>query len=169
MQLRETVDVAFHSIRANWLRASLTMLGIVIGVAAVITMLALGTGARRAIEEKIAALGAQLLTIYPGQTHAHGVASAERVSLTVDEGPHRDRFTVNLVPHTLQWTTFDALRPGRLVNLEMDVLVKAARTGRGFPALDAPAAPESAAPERPLTLSRLRAAGFGRRAPKGRT
>ena len=85
MPLRETIGVAFQSMRANWLRASLTMLGIIIGVAAVIAMLALGTGARRAIEEKIDALGAQLLTIYPGQTHSHGVASAERVSLTIDD------------------------------------------------------------------------------------
>jgi riboflavin synthase alpha subunit len=46
----------------------------------------------------------------------------------VDEGPHDDCFVVNLVPHTLRQTTFAAARAGRRVNLEMDMLVKAART-----------------------------------------
>jgi putative ABC transport system permease protein len=70
MMLGETVAVAFQSIRANKLRSALTMLGIVIGVAAVIAMVALGTGAQRAIEERIAALGANLLTVFPGQSCA---------------------------------------------------------------------------------------------------
>ncbi len=90
-----------------------------------------------------------------------GSVAVDGVSLTVDEGPHRDRFTVNLIPHTLQWTTFAELRPGRVVNLEMDVLVKAARAGApvGLPSLAAPAPA--------VTMDRLRAAGFGRRRPKG--
>jgi len=56
-----------------------------------------------------------------------GSVAVDGVSLTVDEGPHRDAFTVNLVPHTLQQTTFAGARAGRKVNLEMDMLVKAAR------------------------------------------
>jgi len=59
-----------------------------------------------------------------------GSVAVDGVSLTVDAGPHRDRFTVNIIPHTLQWTCFDRLRQGQVVNLEMDVLVKAARTGQ---------------------------------------
>jgi putative ABC transport system permease protein len=85
MMLGETVAVAFQSIRANKLRSALTMLGIVIGVAAVIAMVALGTGAQRAIEERIAALGANLLTVFPGQSFMRGVASNVRVSLTTDD------------------------------------------------------------------------------------
>jgi putative ABC transport system permease protein len=85
MLVRETVEVAFQSIYANPLRATLTMLGIIIGVAAVITMLALGTGAQRAIDERISALGTQLLTVYPGQSYRHGIASDLRVSLTTDD------------------------------------------------------------------------------------
>lgn len=97
-----------------------------------------------------------------------GSVAVDGVSLTVDEGPHADRFTVNLIPHTLAWTTFADLKPGRPVNLEMDLLVKAARAGglAGLPALRTGAA-GAAAP--PLTMDRLRAAGFGRRrAAKGR-
>ncbi|HJR35429.1 MAG TPA: ABC transporter permease, partial [Gemmatimonadales bacterium] len=66
MMIGETIRVAFASIRANKLRAGLTMLGIIIGVGAVIAVVALGTGAQRAIEERIKAMGANLLTVYPG-------------------------------------------------------------------------------------------------------
>jgi putative ABC transport system permease protein len=85
MMLHETTGVAFQSIRANKLRALLTMLGIVIGVAAVVTMVALGTGAQRAIDKRISALGARLFTIYPGQTFRHGIASDSRQSLTTED------------------------------------------------------------------------------------
>jgi putative ABC transport system permease protein len=61
------------------------MLGIIIGVAAVITMVALGTGAQRAVEEQISSLGANLLQVYAGQSMHRGVASANRVSLTTDD------------------------------------------------------------------------------------
>ena len=85
MMLGETVAVAFQSIRANKMRSLLTMLGIVIGVGAVITMVALGSGAQRAVEERINALGANLLNVYPGQMAVRGVASDQRISLTVDD------------------------------------------------------------------------------------
>ena len=81
----ETVLVAFGAIRAHALRSVLTMLGIVIGVAAVITMVALGTGAQAAVEEQIQALGTDLLSVYAGQSMRHGVASDNRVSLTTDD------------------------------------------------------------------------------------
>ena len=91
-----------------------------------------------------------------------GSVAVDGVSLTVDEGPHRDRFTVNLIPHTLQWTTFAGLLPGRRANLEMDVLVKAARAGAQV------GLPTTATPPPAVTMERLQAAGFGRRRPKGR-
>ena len=53
MLFSETLRVAIQSIRANLFRAILTMLGIVIGVAAVITMTAAGSGAQKAVEEQI--------------------------------------------------------------------------------------------------------------------
>jgi len=64
-----------------------------------------------------------------------GSVAVDGVSLTVDAGPHTDRFTCNLIPHTLQWTRFARVRTGQPVNLEMDVLVKAARSGRSAAAL----------------------------------
>ncbi len=59
--------LALRSVRRNVLRSFLTILGIVIGVSAVITMVTLGNGATRAIEEKITSLGTNLLMVSPGQ------------------------------------------------------------------------------------------------------
>ena len=61
------IRVAGDSIRKNKMRTLLTMLGIVIGVAAVIAMIALGNGAQRSIQDRIASLGTTLLTVQPGQ------------------------------------------------------------------------------------------------------
>ncbi len=85
MSILETFRVALESIISNLLRSTLTMLGIIIGVAAVITMVALGSGAQRAIDEQIDALGSRLLSVMPGQSFFRGVASSDRVSLTVDD------------------------------------------------------------------------------------
>ncbi len=95
----ETIRVAFGSIKANLLRSFLTMLGMVIGVGAVITMVALGTGAQAAVEEQIQALGTDLLAIYPGQSWMHGVARGDRVSVTIDdaEALARDGYAIKAV------------------------------------------------------------------------
>jgi putative ABC transport system permease protein len=85
MPLSEIIAVALQSVRANKLRSLLTMLGIVIGVAAVITMVALGSGAQKAVEDRINALGANLLSVFPGQMFSGGRASDQRVSVTVDD------------------------------------------------------------------------------------
>ncbi len=85
MIIGEIIKVAFASIQANKLRAILTMLGVIIGVGAVITVVALGTGAQQAVEERIDALGANLLSVFPGQSFFGGRASADRVSLTTDD------------------------------------------------------------------------------------
>jgi putative ABC transport system permease protein len=101
MLFGEIFMVALGAIRANKLRSALTMLGIVIGVAAVITMVALGSGAQKAVQEQIARLGTDLLSIYPGQQFMHGVAAEQRVSLTIDDVNALDstkRVITNVVP-----------------------------------------------------------------------
>lgn len=65
---------AFGSILANKVRSGLSMLGILIGVTAVIAMLALGTGARQSIATQLASLGSNLLIVRPGAARLHGVA-----------------------------------------------------------------------------------------------
>ena len=67
MLFGETIVVALGALRANTLRSLLTMLGIVIGVAAVIAVVALGRGAQKAVNDRISALGTTLLTVSPGQ------------------------------------------------------------------------------------------------------
>ena len=62
-----TLLLALREIRRNLLRSFLTMLGIVIGVSAVITMVTLGNGATQAVQNQIASLGSNLLQVRPGQ------------------------------------------------------------------------------------------------------
>lgn len=80
----EVLRVALDSIRSNKLRSLLTMLGIVIGIAAVITMVALGEGAQRAVQEQISSLGTDVLTVRPGSGWFSRGRSRE-ARLTVDD------------------------------------------------------------------------------------
>ncbi|EJL40298.1 MULTISPECIES: ABC transporter permease [Brevibacillus] len=75
MSLIECVRISFRSIRANGLRSVLTMLGIIIGVAAVIAMVAIGEGTSSSVASQINGLGSNLLIVSPGQ------ATQGRVSL----------------------------------------------------------------------------------------
>ena len=86
MLFGEILAVALGALRANKLRSLLTMLGIVIGVAAVIAMVALGTGAQTAVKDRIAALGTTLLTVNPGQQRGMGVViQDQQVRLTMKD------------------------------------------------------------------------------------
>lgn len=83
-QFGEAVRLAFRSLRANLFRTALTLLGIVIGVAAVVAMLAVGEGSQRDILESIEAMGSNLLFVRPGApgTRPRGEAIA---TLTVED------------------------------------------------------------------------------------
>jgi putative ABC transport system permease protein len=85
MLLGETFAVALSSIRSNALRSMLTMLGIIIGVGAVITMVALGSGAQKAVEERIAALGANVFTVFAGQGRSGAIMITDRTVLSTDD------------------------------------------------------------------------------------
>src|SRR5919107_5550416 len=86
MPFGEILRVALEALRVNKMRSVLTMLGIIIGVGAVIAMLALGNGAQAAVNERIQALGTTLVTIVPGQVFTGGIASqADRAQLKVDD------------------------------------------------------------------------------------
>jgi putative ABC transport system permease protein len=87
MNLGDQVRAALRALRANGLRAALTMLGVIIGVAAVISMVSIGTGAQAKINAQIDALGTNLLTVLPGRTRSGGIAGAagSAGSLTVDD------------------------------------------------------------------------------------
>ena len=84
MLLFEIILVAMAAVRANVLRSVLTTLGIVIGIAAVITMVALGEGAQQRVEEQINRMGTSILTVRPGQQMWGGVSRGD-AQLTVDD------------------------------------------------------------------------------------
>jgi putative ABC transport system permease protein len=68
-----TLRIAFRALKRNKLRTGLTMLGMIIGVSAVITMTALGTGAQAQIEERIRGAGTNMISIFPGSANVGGV------------------------------------------------------------------------------------------------
>ncbi len=72
MTLWTSVRLAVRALSGNPLRAALTALGVVIGVAAVVTTVSIGAGARRSVEDQLSALGTNLLTILPGRLEAPG-------------------------------------------------------------------------------------------------
>jgi putative ABC transport system permease protein len=73
INIPSTIKISFRALWVNKMRSSLTMLGIIIGVGAVIAMVAVGTGASRKISEQISSIGSNLLIILPGSTTAGGV------------------------------------------------------------------------------------------------
>jgi putative ABC transport system permease protein len=90
MLIGEIIRVALGALRANKLRSLLTMLGIVIGVAAVIAVVALGTGAQTAVKDRISSLGTTLLTVIPGQQRGMGVTFDQTMKLTMDDAKALD-------------------------------------------------------------------------------
>jgi putative ABC transport system permease protein len=73
MLINEIIRVALGAIAANKMRSFLTMLGIIIGIAAVITMVSLGEGAQRDVQNRLQAMGTNVLTVRPGQAMFGGV------------------------------------------------------------------------------------------------
>jgi len=73
MEAKNLLKVALKSILRSRMRSLLTALGIIIGVAAVIVMVAIGNGAQRKVEEQIASLGSNLIVIFPGSINSGGV------------------------------------------------------------------------------------------------
>jgi putative ABC transport system permease protein len=83
MSVYESIRVALQGLAANKLRSSLTMLGIVIGVGAVIALLALGEGTQVAITEEIQGIGSNLIFISPGSEQGHGPGATRSVADTL--------------------------------------------------------------------------------------
>ena len=83
MNLLGSIRIALRAISANKLRAGLTMLGMIIGVAAVITMVAIGRGAQASVTSQIESMGTNLLFIRPGVQQQGGVASSAGTKATL--------------------------------------------------------------------------------------
>ncbi len=81
MRFAEAWRVAIDALRANRLRSMLTMLGVIIGVAAVVVLVAIGTGTKQQIERQVEGLGSNLLIVLPGQVSLGSAPSVSRMDL----------------------------------------------------------------------------------------
>lgn len=79
----ESIKIALDALVSNKLRSILTMLGIIIGVAAVIAMVSIGMGVREKVSNSIASLGSNLIIVMPGATNTSGVRQAAGTNITL--------------------------------------------------------------------------------------
>jgi ABC-type antimicrobial peptide transport system permease subunit len=89
-----TLRIAVRALGRNKVRSALTMLGVIIGVAAVIAMVAIGEGATRSVEKQVASMGQNLLVVFPGSTSSGavmwGIGSVQTLSPNDAEAIRRD-------------------------------------------------------------------------------
>ena len=115
-----TAQISLRALRVNKMRSALTMLGIIIGVGAVIATLAVGTGASRKIEDQISTMGSNLLIVTPGSQTAGGLRMGfgTQQNLTLDDSEAIEKEcpavqdvaptldgTVQIVSGNLNWAT----------------------------------------------------------------
>ena len=81
----QALRIALRSLKVNKLRTALTMLGIMIGVAAVIAMVSVGTGAQARVAEQIQSLGSNLIIVLSGSTNTSGIRLGQGSQLTITE------------------------------------------------------------------------------------
>ncbi len=83
----QAMKIAFRALQINKMRSALTMLGIIIGVGAVIAMVSVGSGATARIQEQIASIGSNVIIVLPGSITASGIrlGSGNAVTLTEDD------------------------------------------------------------------------------------
>jgi putative ABC transport system permease protein len=89
MDILSTFRIALLALRTNALRSALTMLGIIIGVAAVIAMIAVGKGAQSRVEEQVRSLGANVMVVFPSSQNSGGVRSGSGGVQTLTEDDAR--------------------------------------------------------------------------------
>src|SRR5687768_7451053 len=83
MKFSSTIALAFEAITRNKLRSALTSLGVIMGVAAVIVMMALGDGAKASIEQRVSSLGTDVLTVSAGSANVGGVRMGQGAVTTL--------------------------------------------------------------------------------------
>ncbi len=87
MNYGNTIKIAINALRRNKFRAFLTMLGIIIGVASVIAMLAIGQGSKKSIQDEMSSMGTNMIFVRPGTDQRGGVrmSASEMQTLTLDD------------------------------------------------------------------------------------
>lgn len=82
MRTAEALRMAVEALRVNRLRSALTMLGVIIGVLSVVVLVAIGTGAKNAVEKEIAGLGSNIILVVPGQVGLGAAPTQSRLDLS---------------------------------------------------------------------------------------
>ncbi|NMD04512.1 MAG: ABC transporter permease, partial [Deltaproteobacteria bacterium] len=83
ISIPSTVKISLRALRVNKMRSALTMLGIIIGVGAVITMIAVGKGTSEQVSKQIATVGSNMIIVLPGSTTAGGVRGGMGTQMTL--------------------------------------------------------------------------------------
>jgi macrolide transport system ATP-binding/permease protein len=122
----ESAKNAFRALRHNMLRSFLTLLGIVIGVGSVITMLAIGDGAKQQVLDRISAMGSNLLTVRPGVANSRGFNNSS--TLVLDDVTAIDEQISNLIAAIPQQESNATIRYG-----ENDTTAQIIGTSSKFP------------------------------------
>jgi putative ABC transport system permease protein len=87
--LLPSIKIAYSALKSNKARTALTMLGVIIGVAAVIATIAVGAGATARIQQQIASLGSNLIMVIPGSITASGIRLGSGIAVTLTEDDAR--------------------------------------------------------------------------------
>ena len=85
MNISNLLKIAYHALKRNKLRAFLTMLGIIIGVASVIAMLAIGQGSKKSIQDQISTMGTNLVFVMPGSQQRGGIMLGNTAAVSLSE------------------------------------------------------------------------------------
>jgi putative ABC transport system permease protein len=112
MKILNILHSAFRALQRNKMRSFLTMLGIIIGVGAVIAMLAIGQGAEYSVKEQIAALGTNVLMVYPGAQQQAGVRTAAGSATTLTED---DALAISRECPAVQYISPGAFAGGQII------------------------------------------------------
>jgi len=131
MNLLISVRIALRAIGVRKLRAALTALGVIIGVAAVVATLSIGTGAKQAVAARIQSLGSNLITVFPGQAGQFGVFLGGQVqTLKYDDG-----LAIKVGVPEVEDVTAEYGRPAQVVNGNQNSYTQVLGETTNFPAV----------------------------------
>ncbi len=131
MNLLMSVRIAIRAIGVRKLRAALTALGVIIGVAAVVATLSIGTGAKQAVTTQIQTLGSNLITIFPGQSGQFGVFLGGQVQTL----KYEDGLAIRAAVPEVEDVTAEYGRPAQVVNGNQNSFTQVLGETPNFPAV----------------------------------
>ncbi|NUR88692.1 MAG: ABC transporter permease, partial [Nonomuraea sp.] len=111
MRAGEAFGMALEALRVNRMRSALTMLGVIIGVLAVVVLVSVGTGAKDAVEREISGLGTNIILVVPGQLTMGAAPTQSR--MTLDDVAYLRRVVGDPSKVTVSLQSGETVRVGR--------------------------------------------------------